>query len=119
MPELGLGVPFWVIALIWLAKVVLLVLSQSTGCAYPSGPLSRADRREPGGHRVVRGRLLHLDWSCYPRRYYRTDCCHSSNSVVHLRFQDVGVTSYELCDKLTPWSSPILYRGQANAQNTV
>jgi hypothetical protein len=25
MPELGLGVPFWVIALIWLAKVVLLV----------------------------------------------------------------------------------------------
>jgi uncharacterized membrane protein YjfL (UPF0719 family) len=25
MPELGLGVPFWVIALIWLAKVVVLV----------------------------------------------------------------------------------------------
>jgi uncharacterized membrane protein YjfL (UPF0719 family) len=25
MPELGLGIPFWVIALIWLAKVVLLV----------------------------------------------------------------------------------------------
>jgi len=25
MPELGLGVPFWVIALIWLTKVVLLV----------------------------------------------------------------------------------------------
>jgi len=25
MPELGLSVPFWVIALIWLAKVVLLV----------------------------------------------------------------------------------------------
>ena len=25
MPELGLGVPFWVITLIWLAKVVLLV----------------------------------------------------------------------------------------------
>ena len=25
MPELGLGVPFWVIVLIWLAKVVLLV----------------------------------------------------------------------------------------------
>jgi uncharacterized membrane protein YjfL (UPF0719 family) len=25
MPELGLGVPFWVIALIWSAKVVLLV----------------------------------------------------------------------------------------------
>jgi len=25
MAELGLGVPFWVIALIWLAKVVLLV----------------------------------------------------------------------------------------------
>jgi uncharacterized membrane protein YjfL (UPF0719 family) len=25
MPELGLGVPFWVISLIWLAKVVLLV----------------------------------------------------------------------------------------------
>src|SRR4030043_119912 len=26
MPELGLGVPFWVICLIWLAKVVLLVV---------------------------------------------------------------------------------------------
>jgi uncharacterized membrane protein YjfL (UPF0719 family) len=26
MPELGLGIPFWVIALIWLAKVVLLVV---------------------------------------------------------------------------------------------
>jgi len=25
MPELGLGIPFWLIALIWLAKVVLLV----------------------------------------------------------------------------------------------
>ena len=25
MPELGLGIPFWVIVLIWLAKVVLLV----------------------------------------------------------------------------------------------
>jgi len=25
MPELGLGVPFWVIALIWLTKVILLV----------------------------------------------------------------------------------------------
>jgi uncharacterized membrane protein YjfL (UPF0719 family) len=29
MPELGLSVPYWVIALIWLAKVVLLVLASA------------------------------------------------------------------------------------------
>ena len=124
MPELGLGVPFWVIVLIWLAKVVLLVFVSALlawlGVRALDALIRRVSYRERIGESplavglfvagffiliglVIHGAITTLTAVTAPIVWYifdfRTWGLLAASFVVSLL---LGVALFYIVDKLTP-----------------